>query len=90
MNGQGRFSLNSYMKYFSSAIIVNAIAVLLIISGCINNRPDSMYEGPVVNAECALEVAPPRVADEVKKQADTIKKDDPLIRQGGVNVCRSF
>jgi hypothetical protein len=61
-----------------------------MILSCIDSRPDSLYEGPVSNVKCALEVFPPKIADPIKQKADTSKKEDAYIRQNGLNVCRSY
>jgi hypothetical protein len=63
---------------------------LPVLAGCMSNGPDSVYNGPVMNGKCALEVFPPKVAEQVEHRVDTAVKEDPLFRQKGMQVCRSF
>lgn len=69
--------------------LVIASTVVLLFS-CVNNRTDGMYEGPVVNANCALEALPPEKTTAIKELAIDTGKKDPLVRDGGMNVCRTF
>ena len=65
------------------------VSVMFLLLLCVDGGPGSMYEGPPTNGKCALEVFPPKLQDQVKK-ADSARKEDPLIRQNGLSVCRTF
>lgn len=66
-------------------------ACFIIVTSC--NTNDSIYQGPVANNLCALEVFQVKVEktpDSLKVPVDSIVAKDPYIRQGGIQVCRSY
>lgn len=67
------------------------LVCFILVTSCTTN--DSMYEGPVTNNLCALEVFPVKVLstpNSFKIPVDSIVAKDPYVRQGGINVCRSY
>lgn len=67
------------------------VSPLMLLIAC--SQPDGAYEGPLTNNLCALEVFPPKVSaspDSLKFVADSIDIKDPLSRQDGLMVCRSY
>ncbi len=67
------------------------VSPLLVFMSC--TQADSTYEGPVANNLCALEVFPVKKSeapDSFILSADSFAKKDPLVRQEGLMVCRSY
>jgi hypothetical protein len=67
------------------------VSPLVLFIAC--TQADAVYEGPVANNLCALEVFPVKKSkspDSFILSADSFAKKDPLVRQEGLMVCRSY
>lgn len=76
------------MYVMKKMILLSPLAFFMSCS-----QADSAYEGPVANNLCALEVFPVQKCmspDSLIVVEDSVPKKDPLVRQEGLMVCRSY